>query len=1064
MSDKMYPLSISELYSYIFNELNKSKSIFGIRKSSFFRPRSNPELGCYRYGKYLETPIGVAAGPHSQLAQNIISAWLVGCRYIELKTVQTLDELEIAKPCIDMPDEGYNCEWSQELKLEQSFDEYLKAYVLIHILKRELRIGSGKKDLGVIFNLSVGYNMAGILNENVQNFFLKMKDCSKQLKVALNELQSVYPYAGQLKIAHTISDNITLSTMHGCPPSEIEKIGMYLINDLGIHTTIKLNPTLNGPKVLREILNDKLGFDEVEVPDVAFEHDLVYLDGVKIIRNLKESAKNCGVDFSVKLTNTLETKNVRNVFDKSNEMMYMSGRPLHVLAVTLASKLRNDFGEELDISFSAGVDAFNVADVLMCKLMPVTVCSDLLKPGGYERIKQYVLNVTTKMKELKVDTIDAFSKVGNVDEYSRKLLTDIRYKKVFHPWKSVKTGRELSYFNCINPPCVDTCPSNQDIPTYMYLTSQGRFLEALEVIRYSNPFPNTTGLTCDHMCEEKCTRQNYDNSLRIRDIKRFVSSLEDRIIPPSKIDKIGKSVAIVGGGPTGLSCAYYLAKSGFDVEIFESGKKLGGMVTSVIPKFRTGPKLVESDIERILALGVKSSFNVHVDSKKMDQLQRDFDYVVVATGAIGRKKIGIENDKVEGAINYLDFLRRARNGEYDELPEKVIVIGGGNSAIDAARTAKRLVAKNGTVTLAYRRSIKEMPADRIEIEDMRDEGVALLELVYPEKIVEIDGKVSSVEFSKMRLGPFDKSGRRSVDKIQGERVKLPAELVIFAIGQDAIQNLTENRPGVFIGGDYKRGASSIIQGIADGKNVAFEIMRKNGISILNTILENKKISKEDLHCKKINREYGKTISQTSLESRNSFSLVNINMLEQEAIAEASRCLLCDEVCDVCVTVCPNRANVSYKAKYQSYKVPEILIKNSLLSITSWKSFKVGQKNQVYNVGDFCNECGNCATFCPTNGKPYVDKPKKYLSKLGFEAAIGDCFYFDRDFMLAKIDNDLFRVIKKDNKIYDVDCELMVCNVNLEKSVRVDMIRFKKDGVVSAQTIFKLISVFESLPH
>jgi putative selenate reductase len=265
-----------------------------------------------RYNQLLETPIGVAAGPQTQLAQNIISAWLCGARYIELKTIQTLDELTISKPCIDMQDEGYNCEWSQELKIKESYEEYLKAWILIHLLKHKFN-WDNSEGLGVIFNMSVGYNLEGILKDNVQWFFNKMSDCSYEKEQMIKSLSKFYPEIQKINIPNQISNNITLSTMHGCPPDEIEKIASYLICDKKLHTTVKLNPTLLGAKELRTILNEKLGF-KTTVPDIAFEHDLKYPDAIKIIRNLQNDAQKTGVQFSIKLTNTLESVNHKNIF------------------------------------------------------------------------------------------------------------------------------------------------------------------------------------------------------------------------------------------------------------------------------------------------------------------------------------------------------------------------------------------------------------------------------------------------------------------------------------------------------------------------------------------------------------------------------------------------------------------------------------------------------------------------------------------------------------------------------------------------------------------------------
>lgn len=183
-----------------------------------------------RFNHKLETPIGVAAGPHSQLSHNIVAAWLCGGRYIELKTVQTLDELNVSKPCIDMQDEGYNCEWSQELKIHESFNQYLDAWIMVHVLNHKL-YGKTEAGAGTIFNMSVGYNLEGILKDNVQWFLEKMNSCRLELDEKIAEIRDLYPAIDQLNIPNQISDNITLSTMHGCPPDEIEKIGMYLINE-----------------------------------------------------------------------------------------------------------------------------------------------------------------------------------------------------------------------------------------------------------------------------------------------------------------------------------------------------------------------------------------------------------------------------------------------------------------------------------------------------------------------------------------------------------------------------------------------------------------------------------------------------------------------------------------------------------------------------------------------------------------------------------------------------------------------------------------------------------------
>ncbi|MDH3884956.1 MAG: putative selenate reductase subunit YgfK, partial [Desulfobacterales bacterium] len=514
MSDRFTPCSIDKLLRWILEE-EKQGEIFGIRKDLFFIPQPSDAFKMKRYGQDLETPIGVAAGPHTQLSQNIISAWLTGARYMELKTVQTLDELEVTKPCIDMTDEGYNCEWSQELKLEQSFNEYLNAWIILHILKD--RFGWGRTGSpGFIFNMSVGYNLDGILNSNVQAFLDKMTDCVADKAAKIDTLAGVYPRVKDLDIPDRITDNITISTMHGCPPDEVEKIGRYFIEDRKLHTTIKLNPTLLGPQQLRNILNNELGF-EVEVPDLAFEHDLKYEAGLALIRSLRASAAKVGVEFNLKLTNTLETTNHDQNLPENEQMVYMSGRALHPISIHLARRLQNEFNGELDISFSAGTDCFNVVDILACNMRPLTVCSDILKPGGYGRLGQYLEEISLGFAEAGADSIGAFittraqtkdvARAGleNLQAYAAAVVANRIYQKSNFPYDNIKTPRELTAFDCIKAPCVATCPASQDIPGYMYFTARGDYQKALDVILETNPFPNMQGMVCDHLCQYKCT-------------------------------------------------------------------------------------------------------------------------------------------------------------------------------------------------------------------------------------------------------------------------------------------------------------------------------------------------------------------------------------------------------------------------------------------------------------------------------------------------------------------------------------------------------------------------------
>ena len=1007
MSDKFTPCPIDRLLKWILEE-EKQGEIFGIRKELFFIPQGSDVFKMKRYGQELETPIGVAAGPHTQLSQNIISAWLTGARYMELKTVQTLDELEVTKPCIDMTDEGYNCEWSQELKLEQSFNEYLNAWIILHILKDKFGRGNSSSR-GFIFNMSVGYNLEGILNSNVQMFLNKMTDCAAEKAAIIDTLARIYPPVKDLDIPDRITDNITISTMHGCPPDEVEKIGRYFIEDRKLHTTIKLNPTLLGPEKLRNILNTELGF-KVEVPDIAFEHDLKYEAGLALIKSLRASAERIGVEFNLKLTNTLETTNRDQNLPENEQMVYMSGRALHPISVHLAQRLQNEFNGELDISFSAGTDSFNVADILACHMRPVTVCSDILKPGGYGRLGQYLEEISNRFAEAGADSIRAFitaraqtddvARAGlkNLQSYAAAVVTEKVYQKSNFPYESIKTPRELTAFDCVKAPCVATCPASQDIPGYMYYTARGDYQKALDVILETNPFPNMQGMVCDHLCQYKCTRMNYDSPLLIREIKRFVARQHDQNLPRKTAAPNGLKVAIIGAGPSGLACAYFLALDGFAVDIYETKDIPGGMAADGIPTFRLDDDSLKKDIEGIVALGVKVHYGSKINLKRFEALRNTYQYVYVAVGAQKGLNLGIPGEDAPGVYDQISFLSAVRRGQAPDLGRNVVVIGGGNAAMDAARTANRLVGPDGRVRIIYRRTREEMPADFEEIQAALDEDIEIIELTAPECLLVEDGRVKSNVCFKMELGEIDASGRPRPIKIEGTEFEIEVDSVISAIGQRVEldffpeedlrsdpDTLETQLPNVFAGGDAVRGASTLIKAIGDGKRVAESIKRRAAVQFdLPPDSSDRKLDPKTLQIAQGRRVFGPQVPEISLGQRQNFDLVVRTMDDESARQEARRCLQCDVLCNICTTVCPNRANIAYPIDPIEIRVQQVFSTGGKVRIEEVETVRITQKFQIINIGDFCNECGNCATFCPTSGAPYRVKPKFYLNRKRFE--------------------------------------------------------------------------------
>ncbi|PIW69662.1 MAG: putative selenate reductase subunit YgfK [Ignavibacteriales bacterium CG12_big_fil_rev_8_21_14_0_65_30_8] len=1007
MSDRFYRIPIKKLFRWITNEEELGR-IFGLYKKNLFIPKSNDTFRMTRYCQLLETPIGVAAGPQTQLAHNIIASWLCGARYIELKTVQTLDEIEVTKPCIDMEDEGYNCEWSQELKVQDSFDEYLNAWILIHILKH--KFGWNTEEPGFIFNMSVGYDLKGILNHNVQWFLDKMNNCKDELEEKIEILIPFYPDIKDLNIPYHISDNITLSTMHGCPPDEIEKIGKYFIEERKLQTAIKLNPTLLGPEKVRYILNEKLGY-EITVPDEAFEHDLKYDDAVKMIKSLTKIAKENNVQFGLKLTNTLESLNSTHWLPKKEKMVYTSGRALHPLSINLASKLQSDFNGTLDLTFSAGVDAFNVTDTLACGLTPITVCSDLLKPGGYLRLTQYLENLEKNISESGSKNIEEFirskdqnnsslssASLSNLKKYSESILKNKTYHKSNFPYENIKTQRELTEYDCIKAPCIKTCAVEQNVPEYMYHTAKGDYENAFKVILKDNPLPNITGNVCDHLCQTKCTRINYDNPLLIRGIKRFISEKYEGKINLIKKDKNGLKAAIIGAGPSGLTCAYFLAIEGFEVNIYESNSFSGGMVSGFIPVFRLSDKQIEDDIKIIEQLGVKINYDQKITKESFSELKQKNDFIFVGIGASLSKKLQIPGEELENVFDQLSFLSKTRIGNKIKAGKNIAIIGAGLSAVDAARTANRIKEKDGKVTMIYRRTKNEMPVGDDEIKAVLEEGIDLIELAAPLSISQKDEKLN-IKLIKMKLGDKDESGRRRPIQIENSEFNLNFDSIITAIGQDISYDFIDEKsikinhktfetqiPNVFAGGDVLRGADSLINAMGDGKKAAEEIInRSNKILKTETAEQKKKLSFDEFQKIQAHRKFGDDLPEISLEERTGFKMVHPVLDEETAKQEAERCLFCEDVCNICVGVCPNFSNVSFEVEKTELPVWQIIKKGNDFSFNQVDSFVVKQENQILNIGDFCNECGNCDTFCPTSGAPYKTKPHFYLTEGSFNS-------------------------------------------------------------------------------
>jgi len=1040
MSDRMNPLPFEVLLNWILGEFEANEFIFGIHRSLFYRPKPTvPYTTEDFFGHHLATPIGPAAGPHTQLAQNIICAWLSGARFIELKTVQIADELEIPRPCIDLADEGYNVEWSQELKLDQSADEYIKAWVLIHVLRRLLGF-EDKVPFGTVFNMSVGYNLEGIQSQPMTQFMDRLEDASSAISEIQEILQQRFPQFADVEIPTRITDNVTLSTMHGCPPDEIERIARYLLEERDLHTTVKLNPTLLGKEAVLRILHDDLGFHEIRIPDDVFEHDLQYDRAVELITSLKDAADKQGLTFGVKLSNTLATANHKGALP--GDQMYMSGRALYPITINLFHRLAQQFDGDLNVSYSAGADAFNVTTLLAAGARPVTVVSDLLKPGGYSRFLQYLENLEEEMRDRGATSLEelASDKLATLEHAATSALVDPRYGKGYHPHGLPKIDSELDLFDCIAAPCVAQCAVCQDVPEYAWLIAQGAYDDALAVILSRNPLPGVTGYVCTHLCQTRCTRNNYDDPVAIRALKRFAAENGQATVPA--VEKTEYKVAIIGSGPSGLAAAYFLALNGVQATIYEAKARAGGML-AIAPEFRLARSVVEKDVDRIVGMGVTLELTHPITTPPEQLLGDGFDAVYVACGFQKDGRLPIEGADAKGVFGALSFLEQVARGEAPKLGDRVLVIGGGNTAMDAARTVQRLTGN--PVTVLYRRTRAEMPAEGEELADLLEEGNLLKELVSPKRVIRKDGRVVGLECLRNRLGEPEADSRREPLPIEESEFQIKADSIIVAVGQrpdvsfldGSVVSLDERGPipvdpetgltdarDVYAGGDAARGPAIIIDACADGRRAAKAICRRFGIPFATVPVKLPVLSQQEiLQTKRVRarRQAQHAPDRLPNDKRAGFDLIEQTLTEDAARLEAARCLQCSTFCDKCVEVCPNRANYTCFVSPVRLTLPKLACENGELVIADKEAFEVKQSRQIIHVDDLCNACGNCATFCVHQGKPYLEKPRLFLSEPTFRSEENNAFFIEGSTIRRREDGRESRLaVKEDTLAFEDD--------------------------------------------
>ncbi len=944
MSEIMRPIPFDKIITWMLEEYKNHGKVFGIHKDSFYKNNSGTSIELF--GEKISSAIGPAAGPNSQLVQNIVASYLAGARMMELKTVQIMDGKKlrecVPRPCINAEDECYNVEWSTELTVQEAFDEYTKAHFAIMIAAREFGLVNDKNgDKDFSFNMSVGYDLEGIQTKKIDDFIEGLKDASstdifKTCKSYLLENISTFKHIDKAyieSIPENICSSITLSTLHGCPPDEINRIATYLLKVKKVHTYIKCNPTLLGYDFTRNILDD-MGYHYLVFDDHHFNNDLQYDDAIDMFKNLMDLSKNLNLEFGLKLTNTFPVKIDNN--ELPGEEMYMSGRSLYPLSISLANKLSKAFNGTLPISYSGGADAFNIGDILETGIKPVTMATTILKPGGVERFHQMAV-MTEHLLDGLTDTID----VEKLDRLATSVTQNFKHQKKLRPTGSRKTDSILPLYDCFKAPCKDGgCPIEQQIPEYLKLVSEKKYDEAFKVIAIDNATPAITGAICNHACQTKCTRLDYDTSLNIRNSKKIaVLNAQDKYIENLRAPEIqtDKRAVVIGAGPGGVSAALFLRRNGMDVTILEKRDRPFGIIEYVIPEFRIPQNMIDKDYKMALKMGVNFKFNADPDVN-IDALKKEFDFIIMATGAWKKGYIPVKEGG-EKLMDALDFLLESKKENLKvDLGKRVAIIGAGDVAMDCARAARKAPGVE-TSTIVYRRTRDNMPAEFDEIELTLNDDVDLIELLSP---ISYDGNNLECEVMALKERDAsdspDSSGRRGVVST-GKPKTLQFDTVIAAVGARVDTSVYEknkieintdgsvkvnasnetNIDNVYVAGDSKAGAATIVSAGGDAKKIAMDILSKcnldhDFVRVFHPFDVDGLIAKKGM-------------------------LVEPNYEPEDG----QRCLACDQVCEVCVDVCPNRANV------------------------------VIGENKIAHIDVMCNECGNCGVFCPHTGNPYKDK-------------------------------------------------------------------------------------------
>ncbi len=925
MAKTVTPLSFEKLMGMLIEEYRSEGSIFGV-KDFYKAKRARLPI----FGMRIENPVGPAAGPVTQTAQGIIAAYLSGARFFELKTVVPGEET-YEKPSASIGDRTYSSEHPSEMPISEAFAEYVKAYYAIKLISTAFELGVPE---GFVFNMSLGGCLEDLKSDKMNSFIEGLKsaeytsvwrECENWARAHMDELDGIDgTYLSD--ISPRVCCAAVFAPNEGLSAAEIEEAAAYLIEEKRLHTFIRLSPDLLGYYSIRGIL-DINGYDDMEISKERMDKNALYDDLKPAFNRLQSKADSYRLEFGVKVCDGLIIENAKELPVKGGRL---TGRALFPIAFSLAEKIANDFGGGLRICFAGGADYYTAAKLFDAGIWPVTVVSDIVRPGGLARFKQLAEEVS------KCDYAQ-FSGIltSDLPDIEKEVYSGGRYKNL-EAAKPRKIEGPIPHINCKKAQCRGVCPIGADIPLITRLIKNGKSLEALRVITQRNPMPFTVETLCSHPCSDGCARRFYEGALNIREenYNAAKNACFDLLDETEKKSGAGEKIAVIGCGVAGLSCACFLARQGAKVTIFDKEYRPGGAVTKYVPKFRIADSDIEWDTTLIQMLGIEMELGVEITSLK-ELREQGFEKIILAIGAGKQKHLKFAFGKSLDALEFLADYKRNPEETEEKIMGNVVIIGGGHTAVAAARCAKKLASVD-RVTIVFDRPESEMTANYGEINALKKEGIFVRANLIP------SGVRSSQLFCHVStLGePDEKTGIRPVVDT-GEKEKIPADIAINATGEEVDGTLFDEIDGkTYLVGNANFGhTGDIAKVVADAQRL----------------------------CKKIsNARYDKYVPDNEIEDHSFLEKRGTLCADCKKCKEGERCLECDSVCNFCAESCPNRANRVIKLSDGSM--------------------------QILHINEFCDACGICSDCCPYDGEPHREKFTLFLDEDNFRKSENDGFY------------------------------------------------------------------------